>query len=110
MICGDALVVRFGHPRRGYRGPQGAAGQATNSFTRQSLTLDGEGVVFGYLRARNPRHKDFVTEKVEQPGFETLPRRSVPLSAGGPAMRPTRTYPGGCLIQRPGLMSVLVAE
>ena len=25
-----------------------------------------------------PPNKDFVTEKVEQPGFETLPRRSVP--------------------------------
>ena len=51
-----------------------------------------------------------MTEKVEQPAVETLPRSSVPLSAGGPAMRPTRTYPEGCLIQWPGLMSVLVAE
>jgi hypothetical protein len=51
-----------------------------------------------------------VTEKVEQSGFDTLPRRSVPLSAGGPAMRPTKTYPGGRLIQRPGLISVLAVE
>jgi hypothetical protein len=27
--------------------------------------------------ARYPRHKDFVTEKVEQPTLETLPPRSV---------------------------------
>jgi len=51
-----------------------------------------------------------VTEKVPQLEFETVPRRSVPLSAGGPAVRPTTKYPEGCLIQRPGRMSVLVAE
>jgi hypothetical protein len=54
--------------------------------------------------------KDFVTEKVEQAGFETLPRRSVPLSVGGPAVRPTIMYPEGSLIQWPTLRSVLVAE